>query len=229
MGVPLTTLTQRPVQHNTFSFGGDDTSLGKSGLFGTIVEWDRNARNDTFKTNVVYFVKKAFEFLDKFCLGTCLFGSAGLTGKLEECEYYQTGLTRNAEARMKIVTSLGGEANCRMIPVVQLNPADFTDYLKLQDNYFRSGQWAVQGEDPAGRKFIAMRVAKRSNGEVHIFTAHQRLRETCITRWSCDGSTWTTNIDNDSQMVQVGTDHTTRFIDEIRANRHERFTIAPKP
>ncbi len=229
MGVPLTTLTQRPVQHNTFSFGGDDTSLGKSGLFGTIVEWDRNERNDTFKTNIVFVVKKLFQFLDSICIGTCLFGSEGFTGKLEECEYYQTGLTRNAQARMLVVDALGGEAACRMIPVVQLNPADFTDYLKLQDNYFRSGQWAVQGEDPAGRKFVAMRVVDRTNGHVHIFTAHQRYRETSITRWNTDGSTWTTNIDNDSEMVQVGTTHATHFIEKIRAGRHDRLTIAPKP
>jgi hypothetical protein len=108
MGVPLTTLTQKPVQYNTFSFGGDDRRLGKFGLFGTIVEWDLNERNDTFKTNMVFFVKIAFAFLDSIGLGTCCFGISGFEGKLKESEYYQTGPARNAEARMKIVTALGG-------------------------------------------------------------------------------------------------------------------------
>lgn len=229
MGVPLITLTQKPVEYNTFSFGGDDTSLGKSGLFGTIVEWDLNERNDTFKTNFVFFVKKAFAFLDSIGLGVCCFGSEGLKGKLEESEYYQTGLARNAEARMKVVTALGGEAACRNIPVVQLNRADFTEYLKLGDQYFARGQSFIQGEDPAGRKFASVRTINRRNGQVHVFTCHQRYRETCISRWNPDGGFWTTNIDDDTEMVRVGTPYTLEFIEKIRASRHERFSIAPKP
>src|ERR1043165_6723444 len=152
MGVPLTTLTQKPVQYNTFHFGGDDTSLGKSGLFGTIVQWDLNEKNDTFKANLVFIVKKSFAFLDRLCIGPCLFGYGGFSGKLEECEYYQKGLTRNGEARMQIVTALGGESVCRSVPVVSLASSDLECYLKLKDTYFQRGQWLVQGEDQAGRK-----------------------------------------------------------------------------
>ena len=227
MGVPLTTLTQQPVQYNTFHFGGDDTSEGKSGLSGTIVQWDLHEKDDVFKTFIVFVVKKAFAFLDRFCLGTCLFGIHGLQGKLEECEYYQTGPGRNAQARMQIVTAFSGETVCRSIPVVQLAPADFEHYLKLGDQYFHRGQWAVQGEDPAGRKFAAMRVTDRTNGQVHVFTVHQRYRETCITA-NGGGSVWTTNIDNDQQMVRVGTQSACEFIQKLRASHHERFTIAPK-
>lgn len=228
MGVPLTTLTQKPVQYNTFSFGGDDTSLGKSGIFGKIVEWDLNERNDTFKANLVFFVKKAFAFLDSIGLGTCCFGISGFEGKLQESEYYQTGPARNAEARMKIVTALGGEAACRNIPVVQLNPADFEDYLKLRDHYFARGQSIIQGEDLAGRKFASIRTLDRTNGHVHVFTIQQRYRETCISSMSGGGSLWTVNIDDDSQMVGGG-DVARTFLEKIRANRYERFSIAPKP
>jgi 3',5'-cyclic AMP phosphodiesterase CpdA len=223
----LTTLTQKPIQYDTFHFGGDDTNVGKSGLFGTIVQWDLNEKSDTFKSNFVFFVKKAFAFLDSIGIGTCFYGIGGFNGKLEKYKYYQTGLTRNAEARMKIVTALGGETVCRAIPVVQLNQADLTDYLKLQDNHFRSGQWVIQGEDSAGRKFVAMRTSDR-NGQVHIFTIHQRYRETCIHPDRDDGSSWTTNIDDDSVVVQVSTERTLEFIEKIRNSRHERFSIATK-
>ncbi len=236
MGVPLTTLTQKPVQYNTFSFGGDDTSLGKSGIFGKIVEWDLNERNDTFKANLVFFVKKAFAFFDSIGAPLCCFCWFGIGGTfanlLKVREFYQTGPARNADARMKIVTALGGEAACRNIAVVQLNPADFQDYLKIRDNYFARGQSKVQGEDPAGRKFVSLRTIDRTNGQVHVFTCHQRYRETCISPNQDppqDGSLWTTNNDNDSHMVQVGTRHTLEFLEKIRANRHERFSIAPKP
>jgi len=223
MGVPLTTLTQKPVQYNTFHFGGDDTSLGKSGVFGTVAEWGLNQKNDTFKANLVFLAKKVFAFLDSIGLGACCFGADGLKGKLNESEYYQTTLARGAQARMKIVTAFGGEAVCNSVAVVSLRSSDLECYLKLKDNLFQRGQWLVQGEDPAGRKFAAMRVIDRTNGQVHVYTVHQRYRETCM-----DGGIWTTNIDDDSQMVRVGTNHACKFIKQICTSRHERFSIAPK-
>jgi hypothetical protein len=228
MRTPLTSLTEKPVQYNTFSFGGDDTTLGKSGLFGTIVEWDLNAKDDCFKANFVFFVKKAFNFLDAIGPGTCFFGIDGFQGKLKECEMYQTGLDRNQKARERIIAAFGGEAICRSFRVVHLQDRDFTDYLKLGDGYFNRGESIVQGEDPAGRKFAAMRLVDTA-GRVRIATIHQRYRETCIIPYSgAGGSMWTTNFHDGREMVRPATDDAVEFIQRIRDRQHE-LTLAPKP
>ncbi len=230
MGVYLTTLTNKPVQYSTFSFGGDDTQLGKSGLFGRIAEWDRNAKEDCFKANVVFLLKRAFDFLDALCIGACLFGIGGFHGKLDESEYYQTGLDRNREAREKVIHALGGAEVCRRIPCANLNAEDFTDYLKLGDQYFQGGQWIVQGEDLAGRKFISMRLVDRM-GNVHIATAHQRYRETCIRQGFGDGSSWTLGFEQENVYPSIvnNPDAVATFIEKVRTLRHEQFSIAPKP
>ncbi len=230
MGVALNSLTQQPIQHSQFSFGGDDTRLGKSGLFGKIVSWDLHARNDCFKTNFVFLMKKAFAFLDAIGVGTCFFGRSGFTGKIRTCQQYQTGLDRNREARERVVNALGGAAVCGNIPSVTIQANHFTDYLKLGDQYFRSGQSIVQGEDLAGRKFAVMRLSDRS-GNTHIATIHQRYRETCIDSSGIygDGSLWTLNFNSDGQPVAVGTDRVVEFIEKVRTNRHEQFTLAIKP
>ena len=230
MGTPLTTLTQRPVVHNTFSFGGDDVPLmeqKKWGLFGTVAEWDINAKDDCFKANFVFFVKKAFAFLDAIGMGTCFFGIGGFNGKLEDCNHYQTGPIRNQQARGKIINALGGEAVCAAIPVVNFNATDLTDYLKLGDAYFRGGQWIVQTEDDAGRKAVVMRLTDRL-GHVQIATAHQRYRETCFHNEG--GGLWTVNFEsNDHGGVNPDTDHVVEFIEKVRTRRHQEFTPTPKP
>jgi hypothetical protein len=223
MGAPLTTLTEKPIQHSTFSFGGDDTKLGKSGLFGTVVEWDLNAKEDCFKANIVFFVKKAFELLDGLRIGNCCFGTSGFQGRWEECEMYQTGLERNRTARERIVAAFGGEVPCRSFRVVNLQDQNFRDYLRLDDAYFNRGESIIQGEDPAGRKFAVMRLVDAA-GQVRIATIHQRYRETCIPR----GSMWTTNFYGGSEMVPPNTDAAVEFIQKICARRHE-LTLAPKP
>jgi hypothetical protein len=229
MGVPLTTLTQQPVRYDTFHFGGDDTSLGRSGFFGTIAQWDLNAQDDCFKANFVFFIKKAFAFLDQIGIGTCFFGFEGFTGKIEDCQLYQTGPDRNRQARERIVTALGGEVACRSFRVVRLHSGDFTHYLKLGDGYFDRGESTVQGEDPAGRKFIAMRLADRA-GRVAIATIHQRYRETTILSYGHgDGSMWTTNFNGGIEHVQPDTNHSVEFIQKVLGHRHELFTLAPKP
>ncbi|MBS0603447.1 MAG: hypothetical protein JSS60_00250 [Verrucomicrobia bacterium] len=227
MSAPLTSLTQKPIQYSTFSFGGDDTQLGQSGLFGTVTEWDRNAKEDSFKSNVVFFLKKAFDFLDTVGIGTCVFGNRGFSGQLEDSAYYQTGLDRNKQAREKIVTALGGEAVCSRIPVVNLRQSDFKDYLALGDEYFRGGDWVVQGEDPAGRKFALLRLADRT-GRIVTATVHQRYRETCINRISSGGSLWAVNF-NGREGGDANTDRVADFVQQVRTMRHGEFTIAPKP
>lgn len=226
MSAPLVSLTQNPVQYSTFSFGGDDTQLGRSGLFGTVAEWDRNAKDDCFKAHFVFFVKKAFAFLDTIGIGKCALGYGGFMGKIKECDYYQTGLDRNKAAREKIVAAFGGESACQAIPIVKLNDRDFQDYMKLGDAYLASGQWGAQGEDHAGRKFALLRVADRA-GRVHTATLHQRYRETCIHPGFGDGSLWTLNLRNDS--VQPNTDRTAEFVEKVRTGRHPEYSIAPKP
>ena len=108
MSGTILSLTQKPIEYDTFSFGGDDTDLGKSGLYGTVVEWDRNAKDDCFKANFVFFVKKAFAFLDYIGIGTCIYGQTGFAGQLVQCEAYQMGPEHNKQAREKIITALGG-------------------------------------------------------------------------------------------------------------------------
>ncbi|GEM_PF-5016007 len=228
----ILSLTQKPVTQNTFSFGGDDTSLGKTGLFETIVEWDRTSQPDSFKAYFVFFVKKSFEFLDVIGVGTCIYGATGLAGKLKECEYYLDGPQRNRQAREKIIAALGGEAVCAVIPVVQIQQSDFTDYLKLGDAYFRSGQSMVQGEDLAGRKFVLLRMADRT-GRIVIATIHQRYRETCIAK-GAGGDLWVSNPTNNIgltqlDLIQVGVDRVAQFIQTVRAGTHnQRLTLAPK-
>jgi hypothetical protein len=228
MGTPLTTLTQKPIQYNTFSFGSDDTSIGKSGFFGTIAQWDLNAKDDCFKANFVFLVKKAFAFLDAIGIGMCFFGRYGFIGEIEDCEHYQTGPLRNQQAREKVVAALGGESVCRSIPVVNFNAQDLTDYLKLGDEYFRGGQWVVQTEDPAGRKAVVMRLVDRL-GTVHTATAHQRYRETCFRN---TGDVWTLNFVAENLRgfgVDPNTDRVAEFIEKVRTLRHEQFAPAPKP
>ena len=226
----LTTLTNKPIQYSPFAYGGDHTQLGKSGFFGTFVQWDLNAKNDCFKANFVFLVKKAFAFLDFIGIGTRYFEHGGFIGKIKECERYQTGLARNAEARQKIVNALGGSAICARIPIVQLNSEDFHEYLRLRDRYFRGSEWVVQGEDPAGRKFVSMRTADRS-GNIHFATAHQRYRETCINKNEAgsDGSQWTLTFENGPELNTLQTASVVEFIQKVRTNQHEQFSVAPKP
>jgi hypothetical protein len=232
MSAPLTSLTQKPVEYNTFSFGGDDTSLGKTGFFNSIAEWDRNSSGDACKANFIFLVKKTFQFLDAIGIGTCVFGYGGFGGQLDNAMYNQTGLDRNRAAREKIVNALGGQDVCQRIPVVNLDQRDFEDYMKLGNEYFRGGQWVAQGEDPAGRKFALLRIADRA-GRVFTATVHQRYRETCILRASGGGSLWTVNIAANGQLDgrfgEVNTDRAADFIQRVRTNRHEEFTVAPKP
>ena len=230
MGVPLTSLTDKPVQFNTFSYGGDDTQLGYSGPFGTITQWDLNSKEDCFKSHFIFFVKQAFVFLDKIGVGQFLYGISGFEGKLKKCERYQTGLERNRQAREKIVNALGGAEVCRRIPSITMNAAQFPDYLRLDDDSFQGGQWVVQGEDPAGRKFIVMRLNDRQ-GNLCIATAHQRYRETSINGSGIyqDGSNWTLNFDLDGLPVCIDTDRIAEFIEKVRTLRHEQFSIATKP
>jgi hypothetical protein len=232
MGVALTTLTQVPVPTNTFTYGGDSTQKGRTGFFGKFVQCDIDAKNDCFKANFIFIVKKLFSFLDWIGVGTCFFGITGFQGKINECERYQTGLDRNRQAREKIVNALGGSQVCERIPSVSLAAGDLTDYLKLGEEYFQGGQWVVQGEDQAGRKFAAMRIVD-GQGNVNVATAHQRYRETHIdgTGVRGDGSLWTVNFKFDLRdfQVQIETDAVATFIEQVRTGRHPQFSIAPKP
>lgn len=228
----ILSLTQKPVTQNTFSFGGDDTSLGRTGLFGTVVEWDRTAQQDSFKAHFVFFVKKSFAFLDAVGIGTCIYGAPGFAGKLRDCEYYYDGPKFNRQAREKIIAALGGEVVCAAIPVVQMQQSDFSDYLKLGDTYFRRGQSIVQGEDLAGRKFVLLRLADRT-GRIVIATIHQRYRETCIAK-GAGGGLWVSNPTNNFGMtqldlIQIGVDRVAQFIHAVRTGRHnQHLTLAPK-
>lgn len=224
----ILSLTQKPVTYDTFSYGGDDTGLGKTGFFGTVVEWDKNAQGDCFKANFVFFVKKAFAFLDTVGVGKCIYGLTGLTGELDRCEFYQSGLDRNKQARERIIIALGGEADCTEIPVIQPLSSHLADYMKLGDEYFVRGQAVVQGEDAAGRKFVLLRLADRT-GRIVIATIHQRYRETCISSTG-GGSLWTSNLSGPYQsLVNVGTNNAVEFIEKVRMRQHNEFTIAPKP
>lgn len=228
MSGSILSLTQKPVSYNTFSFGGDDTGLGRTGFYGTVVEWDKNAKDDCFKANFVFFIKKAFAFLDSIGIGTCFYGATGFTGELDKCEYYQSGPERNKLAREKIITALGGVADCVGIPITQFNPDHLRDYLKLGDEYFSRGQTTVQGEDVAGRKFVLLRLADRA-GRIVIATIHQRYRETCISRLSSGGALWTSNLPSPYEsLADVGTDKTVEFIQKVKARQHQEFTLAPK-
>lgn len=222
--------TQKPVTQSTFIFGGDDTHLGRTGFFGTVVQWDRTAQQDSFKANFVFFIKKAFAFLDASGIGTCFYGITGFGGKLKECENYYDGPEHNRQAREKIIAALGGEAICAAIPVVQIQPSDFTDYLKLGDQYFSRGQSVVQGEDPAGRKFVLLRMADRT-GRIVTATIHQRYRETCISRHGEGGGLWVSNLPAgyfSIDFIELGVDNVAEFIQKLRTHQHRDFTLTPK-
>ncbi len=227
MSIPLNSVTQKPVEY--FNYGFDDTELGQSGFFGTVVQWDIHEKEDSFKAHFVFIVKKAFEFLDFVGIGSVTFGEDGFSGQLTECYAYQTGIERNKDAREKIAQALGGKDVCNDIPVVDLQKHDFTDYLKLGDAYFRSGEWVVQGEDPAGRKFVLLRVVHRTTGKPEIMTVYQRFRETSIVPGSkYDGSLWMVG-DETGFPVRFNVDEAAEFIEKIRTFTHEQFVIALKP
>ena len=216
MGVPLTTLTQKPVLYDVTKFGGDVPQLKLSGLFGTIVQWDADAKDDVFKANFVFIMKRAFEFLDVVGIGACIYGDDGFNGKISEYKaklrehygMYEYLLRRNGLERAKIIYALGGDAVCRTIPVVQLNPEGFQEFLKLSEQNFPQGHSIVQGEDPAGRKFVSMRLCDLTLTNLFIVTAHQRYRETHI-----DGGRWVLNF---TQVVAgyADTDSVAKFIED---------------
>lgn len=231
MSAPLNTVTQKPIEYSTFSFGGDDTKLGHDGLFGKLAKWDRKSSPESLKAHFVFFAKKAFAFLDFIGIGTCFYGIGGFTTKLDECIFYQGAPARNREAREKIVNALGGKEVCEIIPIVQLNRTDLTDYLRLGDRYFKSGEWIVQGEDLAGRKFILLRLADKVSGQIQTLTIHQRYRETSASI-SLGGRTWVANFSNDRQdtfVDTVGSVSIPQYIEQIRTGRARDFAIAMKP
>ena len=231
MGVPLTTLTYRPVHndHNVRQFGGDDTQLKLSGLFGTIVQWDADAKDDVFKANFVFMMKKAFAFLDKIGLGTCIYGEEGLEGCIRyyEAEWIkcQATLELNRLAREKIIRALGGVAECQKIPVVDFNRRDLQSHLSLNDEYLSGGQHIVRLTDPFGRTAVVMHLRDKTR-EVYTATAHQLYRET-----SNRGNEWALNFDKVYPGAEIysDTDRVAKFIEEVRTHQHKQFSFLPKP
>ena len=227
-GVPLTTLTTKPVQHDVKQFGGDDTQLKQSGFLATIVKWDADTNSSVFKVNFVFIVKKVFAFLDKIRIGKCIYGNKGFTGKIGDLafnlknhpSFCASFLRQNRDARMQIVEVLGGEKACKAIPVVDLDPKDFKESLTLGDQYFSKGQGIIQGTDLAGRTFVSFRVEDShfAFSNPHIVTVHQRYRET----EEGGGDVWWMN----SNRYDLGRLDIKEVADYIRCAKS--FQIVPK-
>lgn len=224
MSASLTPLTQSPVVTSSFPIAPDEGIFGMSSLLRTIAIWDADAKDDVFKTNFVFFVKKAFAFLDRCGIGSCFY-SEGFTGmirayadRLSTHRQSNTNLLeRTRSAREEIVNALGGERMCRTYPVVNLKPEDCGQHLKLNDQYFSQGQHIVQGEDPNGRKFAVLRLHDSSNSLL-IATVHQLFHET-----DNNGSLWIANFSQPSRRMIIGTDSVVNFInDEINLLGHGR-------
>ena len=102
---PLLSLPQKPVQYDVACFGGDDTQLKLPGILGTIVLWDVNFKNDTFKTSFVFIMKIALALLDGVGIGSRIYGDGGFGGKMHDYKcrviehpgFCTTFLARNLE------------------------------------------------------------------------------------------------------------------------------------
>ena len=234
MAVPLITLTQRSVPNDDawrYRFGGNDTQLNQSGLFGIVVQWDADANSNVAKANFVFVMKKVFVFLDKIGVGACIYGKEGFEGRIRhyatEWRKCQSTLDLNRLAREKIIRALGGVAECQKIPVVDFKTEDLTPELQLDDEYLSRGQHIVQLEDSVGRKAIVMHLKYRT-GQVFTATAYQPYPETSNNgnQWSLKFLTYQAYRHTD---IYSDTDSVAAFIEKVRTGRDDQFSFFPKP
>lgn len=117
-------------------------------------------------------------------------------------ELWLTRAGRSSASCERVVEALGGLEACRSIPIVSLQPAELRNLEPLpdlllinRDAYFPEGQWKIQGEDPYGRKFVALRLKQKDTQFVHFVTIRQRCSETEIERHAgnINGETWYIN------------------------------------
>jgi hypothetical protein len=210
MTASLAPLTQVPALDRSLPFFPNEDRFGMSSLFRRIVVWQADTTS-CFKLSFAFFMEKVFAFLDRCGIGSCFY-TKGFTGRIKVYEDALSAhrrergeiLVRGYLQRQKIVNALGGEELCKHYSVVNLNPQDRAQYLKLNDQYISSGHDAVQGEDE-GRKFVALRLHDSSN-QLLIATVHQLYQET-----DDNGGLWVANFQPSRPQI-VGTENVANFI-----------------
>jgi len=222
--VPLLTPPTVPVNPAlTQLFGKDE--LTTSELFGRVARWDRDTNAGSLKTWAVFFAKMAFSFFDAVGLGGYFFGQGGCSKNLEQSRTYQY----NRECRERIVNAVGGEAACGKIPVVAYNPnpTELKLRIDLDDSYFPKGAWAVQAEDPAGRKILALRI-KRDNTILYN-TIHQSNRETDRNGWEWRWNVYSGKSLGEEREVFPTASVLAAIIEKICNGTFPNAQKAPKP
>jgi hypothetical protein len=219
---------------------------GKSGIIGKLVAYERNSESSccpaALKSWTIFFIKKAFAFLDLIGIGSCLV-KGGLKSAWNTSIRLQ-GIERNQLAREAIVAAIGGPQVCNTIPVVSLSENDLTDYLKpeqkylkLEQGYFPSGKAMIQGI-AVEKVFVAFLVENKTTKQTETITIHQYHPETDIeeTDRFCDGETWTMNspapelIDIDPPGLRFCWEHPkiTNTIQQLIAKTHPEYSLIPK-
>ncbi len=203
----LLNVTARPVVYPPETYGGDDRDAVRQGFFGKLVAWERDPSGSccpaAVKAWTLFLIEKAFVVLDWTGIGHLLV-EGGLKGSLQKYRFAQGAEALNRLFRENVIEALGGREACGAIPVVSLGPGDLKRHLKIRDHYFPRGEWRIQGEDPAGRKFLAFRLKERASDVVYIATIHQASRETAL-GFTGHGAVWEMNFSYENSELRTRT------------------------
>lgn len=140
----------------------------------------------------------------------------------DEAKYHK-GLAVNQQAREKIVEALGGKEACEGYPIVNIGHERMKPYLSLRNQDFPIGHAIIQGEDPAGRKYVGLRLKHRGRGYCLIETVFQRYRETSIRKGYEDGKTWRTR-----ELAKFEPEKTIEVVASVFKGTHREYILAPR-
>lgn len=151
----------------------------------------------------------------------------------------EQAIKENMQDRLAIVTALGGEHIVQGIPMV-----GYPEEKTLMSNFvpdqpisaqmgalrkleiFPEGHNMVQGEDPVGRKFVALKLHDKQENKDFAMVVFQRYRETTACFYSSRDPNpaarawWSSNPHTNEAEKNAA-----KFVKEIVAGTHQRYVL----